>query len=216
MQDGPVETVEAAVGHGLTLQCHLLDVANVSSAVTVRWERWATYHGAGPDANESKPRTGESLVVARRRRRHRRRSRRLIHQGSALRFASISEADEGLYRCVGSSSSSSSFIDSASVDEGGRGELDDPGSLTLDQPDDADNVTIVSAINDTEQQSGVVTSPSTDGYGGDGGDDPRVVTTSTLSSTTVYGSFIYLRVQGKSIQQDPSPNCQVAISQRSK
>jgi hypothetical protein len=132
-----------------------------------------------------------------------------------LRFASISEADEGLYRCVGSSSSSS-FIDSASVDEGGRGELDDPGSLILDQPDDADNVTIVSAINDTEQQSGVVTSPSTDGYGGDGGDDPRVITTSTLSSTPVYGSFIYLRVQGKSIQQDPSPNCQVAISQRSK
>ncbi|EFX80185.1 putative Neurospecific receptor kinase protein [Daphnia pulex] len=207
VQDGPVETVEAAVGHGLTLQCHLPDVANVSSAVTVRWERWATYHGAGPDANESKPRTGESLVVARRRRRrrhhhhhHRRRSRRLIHQGSALRFASISEADEGLYRCVGSSSSSSSFIDSTSVDEGGRGELDDPRSLILDHPD-ADNVTIVSAINDTEQQSGVVTSPSTDD-GGDGGDDPRVVTTSTPSSTPVYGSFIYLRVQVAAVLTD--------------
>jgi hypothetical protein len=148
------------------------------------------------------PRLARASSQHGRRRHHRRRSGRLIHQGSALRFASISEADEGLFRCVGTSSSSS-FIDSASVDEGGRGELDDPGSLMLDQPD-ADNVTIVSATDDTEQQSGVVTSPSTDGYGGDGGDDPRIVTTSTPSFTPVYGSFIYLRVQGKSIQ-DPSP-----------
>ena len=195
MRDGQVETVEAVVGHGLTLECHLPDAANASSAATVRWERWATDHGAGAEASESKPRTGESLLARRRRRRHHhgRRSRRLIHQGSALRFASISEEDEGLYRCVGSSSGAL-ITDS---DEGGR-QLDDPRSLTLDPPD---AVAVVSAINDTEQQSGVVTSPATTTTT-TSGDDPGV-----SSASPVYGSFIHLRVQGKSIETSAKWRC---------
>ena len=173
VQDGQVQIVEAVLGHGLTLQCHLPDVEDVSS-VTVRWERWATYHGAGFDATDS---------VLARRRRHRR--RRLIHQsiGSALRFASISQEEEGLYRCVGT------------------GQLVDNDSPTLISTslDQLDNVTIVSssAINDEQQSGEGVASSTTSTTITD--DDDGV---STATTTQVYGSFIYLRIQGKIIKKN--------------
>lgn len=188
VQDGQVQTVEAVLGHGLTLQCHLPDMED-KSGLTIRWQRWATHRGAVHDDAEL---TAERVV--RRRRHHRRRSRRLIHQstGSALRFASISEEDEGLYRCVASSTSSSVDNIETSVDDEGRDQSfndtqNDRHSLvskpTLDQLD-VDNATSVSAINDVEQQSGEAAALTS-----------SIAATDTTS--TVYGSFIYLRIQGK-------------------
>lgn len=154
----------------MTLQCHLPDVENVSS-VTVRWERWATYHGADFDA------TG----LARRRRRR----RRLIHQsiGSALRFTSISQEDEGLYRCVGTGL----IVDN------------DSPSLISTSLDQLDDVTIVSssAINDEQQSGEGVTSSTTSTTITD---DDGGVSSTTTTTTPVYGSFIYLRIQGKIIK----------------
>lgn len=188
VQDGQVQTVEAVLGHGLTLQCHLPDMED-KSGLTIRWQRWATHRGAVHDDAEL---TAERVV--RRRRHHRRRSRRLIHQstGSALRFASISEEDEGLYRCVASSTSSSVDNIETSVDDEGRDQSfndtqNDRHSLvskpTLDQLD-VDNATSVSAINDVEQQSGEAAALTSS-------------ITATDTTSTVYGSFIYLRIQGK-------------------
>lgn len=183
VQDGQVQTVVAVLGHGLTLLCHLPNIED-ESGLTIRWQRWATYHGAGLDTDDS----GTSLV---RRRRHRRRYRRLVHQstGSALRFASISEEDEGLYRCVASSSSLVDNIETA-IEEGRYHPVNDTkiesliSKSLLDQQ--VDNGTIVPAINDIEQsgEGGAVTSSISD----------------TITST-VYGSFIYLRIQGKQREQ---------------
>ena len=186
VQDGQVQIVEAVLGHGLTLQCHLPDVEDVSS-VTVRWERWATYHGAGFDATDS--------GLARRRRR-----RRLIHQsiGSALRFASISQEDEGLYRCVGTG-----LIVDTAVDESRRRQLvdNDSPSLISTSLDQLDDVTIVSssAINDEQQSGEGVTSSTTSTTITDDDDDDDGGVSST--TTPVYGSFIYLRIQGKIIKK---------------
>lgn len=193
VQDGQVQTVEAVLGHGLTLQCHLPDMED-KSGLTIRWQRWATHRGAVHDDAEL---TAERVV--RRRRHHRRRSRRLIHQstGSALRFASISEEDEGLYRCVASSTSSSVDNIETSVDDEGRDQSfndtqNDRHSLvskpTLDQLD-VDNATSVSAINDVEQQSGEAAALTSS-------------ITATDTTSTVYGSFIYLRIQVAAVLTD--------------
>ncbi|XP_057373378.1 tyrosine-protein kinase transmembrane receptor Ror2-like [Daphnia carinata] len=184
VQDGQVETVEAVLGDGLTLQCHLPDMED-KPGLTIRWQRWATYRGAVHDDAELK---SEGLVRRRRRHHHHRRSRRLIHQstGSALRFASISEEDEGLYRCVASSS-----VDNVgtSLVEGDQSLNDSDSHVSKPTLDQLDNATDVSAIDDVQQAS-------------QGGAALTSSITATSTTSTVYGSFIYLRIQVAAVLTD--------------
>ena len=175
VQDGQVQTVEAVSGRGLTIQCHLPD-----GVEDIRWERWATYHGAGLDATGSL----SSIPPTERLLRRRRRRHRLVGESTggsaALRFASITERDEGLYRCAASIVSAihptttrsttvaAEAASDASDEFDSRNDTEPSFVLTSEQVASSD-VTVVSPVNVARQQQ----------------------------VTTVYGSFIFVRVQGR-------------------
>ena len=176
VQDGQVQTVEAVSGRGLTIQCHLPD-----GVEDIRWERWATYHGAGLDATGSL----SSIPPTERLLRRRRRRHRLVGESTggsaALRFASITERDEGLYRCAASivsaihpTTTRSTTVAAAEAASDASDEFDsrndtEPSFVLTSEQVASSDVTVVSPVNVARQQQ----------------------------VTTVYGSFIFVRVQGR-------------------
>lgn len=123
---------------------------------------------------------GSSRIPATSRRRRHHRHRRLIHQeetsGAALRLASIGQQDEGLYRCVASILSARPVVPARLSDDNvdrvvtNATRIDpvaDNGTLIQDIVIEEDDI-------DLEEESG-----------------------QKFESKTLYGSFIYVRLQGK-------------------
>lgn len=199
--------MDAVLGQALVIECHLPGSVDASWLATARlkWERWTTttvqQHGAGPLLDDA--------THSRRRRRHRRGRQPIRHPsdgGAALRFSSISERDEGLYRCVASASSSSaisaskiSHSTSASIssseptllavtpEEGAAaattrqlsGDGDDNGIEFINEVLASDNLT----ESDPQQRDQEE-------------DNPSVLEQFSEPVTVVYGPFTYIRVQG--------------------
>lgn len=194
--------MEAVLGRGLTIQCHLPGIDRdgdgdgqvsyiISSTNIVRsWERWS-YQGAGPvPAAVGRTKQEEPSRSSSRRRLRHSRHRRLVsskqeqHGAASLRFASIREEDEGLYRCAGGSSISPTptpttttgisdavteeFNRANDQDDNGNGNTTSSSSSESLTPSDGDDVSVA------KQRPGPV----------------------TTQTTTIYGSFIYVRVQG--------------------
>ncbi len=198
MRDGEVQTVEAVLGRGLTIQCHLpgIDDGDDGDDLVRSWQRWP-YHYYHQGAGPGRPTEEEPSSSRRRRRRLRRRHRhrRVVSPfGAALRFASIREEDEGLYRCAGSYSTSQRprprFPADISSSSSGGGDDDD--DVEFNRPNDPDD----NKDNKTTSESLTPSPSTTDGIEDDvsvAEQRPELATT----TTTIYGSFIYVRVQGR-------------------